>query len=187
MRIQTGTLTVTLLLGIAIVLGGFSILYHHQSGNQALAYWGSDQAELIGHAPRVDWLRLSPVEDPDATPTESMLTVDGRMYRVVETRDVTGAPGFTYVRRALLQDDSFEFGVAEPKHSETMETWYSALCFISEDDNHVYVYFDQSFQHVFGNHGSRAVGVGPISKGLRAVLGKMDTSNTDEPVREDAP
>jgi len=39
---------------------------------------------------------------------------DGRTWRVVETRDVSRAPGFSHVRLSLIKDGSFHWAAAPP-------------------------------------------------------------------------
>ena len=101
---------------LAAIAGVLAIVYQQQSARQATAYWGIDQALRIRDADRVDFGRLSSAtasarvtsESADAPPGEDVLVgQEGERWLVSHRQPVDSVPGFSHLRHALLQDESY--------------------------------------------------------------------------------
>lgn len=115
-----GHLAVLVMFGLAICLGAVAVFVRYQQGDRALNYWGTQPAQLIRHAPRVELLWLGDGKDP-ATESEviEQLTIDGRNCTVVRRKDISQARGLVHARHALITDRSYQFdeprGNCEPR------------------------------------------------------------------------
>jgi len=103
---------------VALAAALFSLWYHYQSGRRALAFWGSETAVLIAHAPEVDVLVLEPAdapgdrEDDASRPSDrpiQRLGIGGRFYQVAEVKNAAHARGVGNIRRAMVLDVTYDW------------------------------------------------------------------------------
>lgn len=91
---------------LAAALAGWT--YHRGRAARPLAFWGADAGVLIGTAPGVTALLLRPATSRESGASE-VIEVGGARWAIVEERQAAGTNGITNVRRALLDDGSFDW------------------------------------------------------------------------------
>jgi hypothetical protein len=106
-----------LLLGAATSVA--AIWYLRGLSRRSVEFWGPQAGALILQAPQVEALLLAPT-GPDSAAEQS----------VVERRDVSQARGLANVRRALMQDASYEW---PPSRPDPLLRWSHALRFTDRD------------------------------------------------------
>ncbi len=97
-----------LLLAVAVSLA--AVWYLRNLSQRSLAFWGAEAGQLILHAPEVELTRWTADAPSDAL-------------------DISKAPGLTNLRRALMQDASFDW---RPTRAQATEKWDYALRFSDE-------------------------------------------------------
>jgi hypothetical protein len=105
-----GQLTIIGIFGLSLlaVLGSLAWRYHET--RHVLDFWGAEAATLIAQAERVAADRLEAVPEAVTGPGDSVvMLIDGQMYAIRQTKDVSDAPGFTHARHALTLNRSFEW------------------------------------------------------------------------------
>jgi hypothetical protein len=146
---KSGKRVIILLLAVGLAAATFSLWYHYQSGQQALALWGREAAVLIARAPTISAEQLAPADaaasqtpgsNGSAAPLEGpieRLGIGGKFYRVVARSDASQARGVSNIRRALLMDITYRWGETGPEPS-----WQYALVFQDEAERRSTVLFD---------------------------------------------
>jgi hypothetical protein len=132
---------------VALAAAGFSAWYHYQGQQRAQQFWGTTTAVLIAGAPEVELMRLgeaheaNPDDDSephgDAEPPRA-LEFGELAWSVEETKDATGAKGINNVRRALVQDTTFDW---RRPTDESEPHWQYAVGF-TDNRNWATVLFD---------------------------------------------
>ncbi len=115
----SGELAIVAVVCIGVGAAAAGMLYNHYSQDQALQLWGPDAAARILGAPTAELGRLE-LDDPSAgggqgrtarsaleKPRLDLMTLGGRAYRSAGWRNVATAPGFSHVRRSLVNDRGF--------------------------------------------------------------------------------
>jgi hypothetical protein len=113
-----GKMVIVGIVAVALVAASFSAWYHYRGQQRAQQFWGTTSAVLIAGAPEVELMRLgeghesNPDDDSephgDAEPPRA-LEFGELAWSVEETKDATGAKGINNVRRALVQDTTFDW------------------------------------------------------------------------------
>ncbi len=107
-----GKWVILLIGGLGLVAALFAVWVRQQQGRRALQYWAVADSVVLRDAGQVEWLELERLTapsqpSPPAAAAGSTVVVQGVAYRVVQSRDVSQAPGLTHIRAALLADSSF--------------------------------------------------------------------------------
>jgi hypothetical protein len=145
---QRGTITILLILTVAVLAATASVFYHYANQRHAQDFWGSQTAKLIDKAPQVEVMRLGEADpslavtdtapsdsgaekasedstEPAAeTPAIKALEFNQIPWIVLETRDAAPAKGISNLRRALVLDTTYNWSDVPPK-SEPV--WQYAL------------------------------------------------------------
>lgn len=102
-----GTMLVVGLVLLAAGLGAFAVWFQWDQTRRSLAFFGAEAARQIQSAPRVElW---------------SLEARDGEV-RAVERRDVSRAPGLVHLRRGLVEDVNYRWGVAHAGQGQAAAT-----------------------------------------------------------------
>ena len=115
---------------LAGVTSAAAIWYLRGLSQRSMSFWGPAAGELILQAPQVEALRLAPAESAEALPAGERLTIGGQAFDVIQRRDISQARGLVNVRRALMQDASYEWSVPPPAPPVR---WSYALRFTDQD------------------------------------------------------
>ncbi len=150
---QRGTITILLILCVAVLAATASVFYHYANQRHAQDFWGAQTAVLIDKAPTVEVMRLgqadpsltvgedvSPEEpsNPDAAPAENSTPQSDQLasetvkavefnetpWRVLESRDAAQAKGINNLRRVLVLDTTYNWSEAQ---STSEPQWQYAL------------------------------------------------------------
>jgi hypothetical protein len=106
--LNRGKLVVIFIFMVALAMAGFALWWNWGLGRRSLEYWGQESGLAIRDAKTVQLMRL--VEQP-GNPDESgeFFQLDGRTWKVVQTKDVSSAQGLVHARHAFLEDASFQW------------------------------------------------------------------------------
>lgn len=176
---------------LAVSLAGAAVWYHAQLQRQAHQFWGNRVAELILRADKVNALRLALNESQDGkqeaessaahTAGEDMtFLVNGRSWRVAEMKDVTSAPGFSHVRRSLMNDRGFDWTAPQPAGPID---WQYALTF-NDGPRTAMVLICLDPARVQLLEGPASASIEPVSGGFREFFAEQFPADEQEP---DAP
>lgn len=112
-----GKLVICAMVAVGLLAAAFSVWYHYQGAHRSADFWGTPTAQLIVEAPEVRALRLDaaprprldeegmPLEPPD----EPAVEFGNGFWTVLGDHDASQARGLVNVRRALVQDASFNW------------------------------------------------------------------------------
>src|SRR5688572_12189392 len=106
-----------IILGMLLLAGATSaaaIWYLRGLSQRSMSFWGPAAGELILQSPQVEALRLAPAESSTSPPGGERLTIDDRTFDVIQRRDISQARGLVNVRRALMQDASYDWSAPPP-------------------------------------------------------------------------
>jgi hypothetical protein len=154
-----GKLVILLMVLVGCAMGGLSIAYHHGLARRAIAWWGSDNVELITRAPQVAALELRPVGQADSS--DAVAIGSGR-FGISQRRDVTNAEGVDHLRHELLDDRNFVWQA--PSAGEP--AWRFGLEF-QAGGRSLIVAFDANGQSVARSDGGEVLTVAPLVSGWR--------------------
>ena len=118
----SGCLVVGSIFSLALAAALAGLWFRYAETRQVLKLWGSATAQAISTPDKMEALGLEP------TAGAGDLQAGGAVLRIVSTRDVTNAPGFTNARHALVLDRSFEFEPATGP-ADCQPTWTHAFRF----------------------------------------------------------
>lgn len=155
-----GKLIILAVVGVSAALSSYAVWFQYQSAEASLAFWGRDDAILIGRASEVELLLISEVK----TARGESLQIGEQSLTVVATAPgATGrrnlARGLTHIRRGLLTDHSFGDQEAAP----AVTRWRYGLRFVDGDETLVVAFSDDGTQLVSGE---RQASTTPIAGGV---------------------
>jgi hypothetical protein len=166
-----------------ISMAGFSWWFRYLATHRAAHFWGSDDAQQIRDATRVEMIELKPATAlADSQSAGGLLgddesvTLFGHAYDIIQRRDVSRASGMTHLRNALLEDNSFAWStraVAEPSD------WHYALQFrANESRDSLWLFFTHDFAFVARTEPEKGnvsiVTCGPkLARGLRTMFAEL--------------
>jgi len=143
---------------MALAGGLGSVIYRYVETREALTLWGAEAAQAIAKPDKVEALLLEPTTaDPDLRGGDQLL-------KIIRTKDVTTARGFTNARNALVLDRSFQFAP-----EACTPTWTHALRFTRKNQRTT-VLISLDCPRLLLHGTDRSAGIGPIVGGLRKLL-----------------
>lgn len=179
---QRGTITILLILAVAVLAATASVFYHYANQRYAQDFWGVQTAALIDKAPTVEVMRLGEAdpslavveetpsendteksteppaekqEEPaDEAPATKALEFNETPWLVLETRDARPAKGISNLRRALVLDTTYNWSDVPP---ESEPVWQYALG-VNDGHDWASVLFDFDSRRV-GLAGGRKVAI----------------------------
>lgn len=162
-----GKMVIVGIVVVALAAASFSAWYHYQGQQRAQQFWGTTSAVLIAGAPEVELMRLgearvsNPDDDSephgDADSAPRALEFGDLAWSVDETKDANGAKGINNVRRALVQDTTFDW---RRPVDETEPHWQYAVGF-TDHRNWATVLFDVESGRVALTGGKQPVSLDP--------------------------
>ena len=173
-----GQLAIVLVFGVSLVAAVSSIWYRYRETRPVLDFWGPAAVRLITHADRVEALEIELLRTDE--PDEDALHVDGDVYRIVQVRDVTTAPGWTQARHALTVRRSFQW---DPDPTACEPAWQYALRFFEADRTAtVLISIDCPLTRL--SDSPRVAGIQPIAAGLATVLSEQLQPGDDSQAKQ---
>jgi|GEM_PF-3265116 len=179
---QRGTITILLILAVAVLAATASVFYHYANQRYAQEFWGVQTAALIDKAPTVEVMRLGEAdpsravtddepsenengntaeapaekqEQPaDEAPAAKALEFNETAWLVLETRNAAPAKGISNLRRALVLDTTYNWSDLPP---ESDPVWQYALG-VTDGRDWASVLFDFDSRRV-GLAGGRKVAI----------------------------
>ena len=177
---QRGTITILLILAVAVLAATASVFYHYANQRHAQDFWGTQTAKLIDKAPQVEVMRLGEADpslamteessseseagksdegstekqDSEEAPAIKALEFNQIPWIVLETRDAAPAKGISNLRRALVLDTTYNWSDVPP---ESEPVWQYALG-VTDGRDWATVLFDFDSRRV-GLAGGRKVAI----------------------------
>jgi hypothetical protein len=149
-------------IGLIGAAGGW--WYHRSAQRRVLEFWGSEAAELIVIAPRVEAIHLAPAAAGEHVEHEVQLGES--RFDVIERVDVSGAAGLIHLRQGLFHDGSFDWSKAE---DDCRPQWDYALRF-SENERSVTVLVAFNCPRLKLAGKTREAAMGSLARGLEQFL-----------------
>jgi hypothetical protein len=106
--LNRGKLVVIFIFVVALTMASFGLWWNWGLGRRSLEYWGQESGLAIRDAKTVQLIQLV---EQHGNPGEGgeVFRVDGRTWKVVQTKDVSSAKGLVHARHAFLEDASFQW------------------------------------------------------------------------------
>ncbi len=112
-----GKLVICAIVALGLAAAAFSVWFHYQGAHRSGDFWGTATAQLIVEAPEVRALRLDAAPQPQFDeegmqldpPDEPAVEFRNGFWTVLSDHDASKARGLVNVRRALVQDASFDW------------------------------------------------------------------------------
>jgi hypothetical protein len=134
---------------VALAAASFSAWYHYQGQQRAQQFWGTTSAVLIAGAPEVELMRLGEAHETNPDESDSEPSADAESapralefgdlaWKIDEMKDAAAAKGINNVRRALVQDTTFDW---RRPADESEPHWQYAIGF-TDNRNWATVLFD---------------------------------------------
>jgi hypothetical protein len=169
-RSYRGCLVVGGIFLLALASTGGSLWYRYSETREALKLWGSQSAQAISAPDKMEALWLGPGTGAGD------LQADGASLRIVATRDVTKAPGFSNARNALVLNRSYEL---EPP--PCVPTWTHALRF-TRGNHQVTLLFSLECPRAMLSGSGKITGItNHMAKGLKQLLAEEEKRGKTQP------
>lgn len=159
-----GQLVILFIFGLSAAMGVFAVWSQYQQGRRCMGFWGSETANLIRHAPNVEFIVFN-ANDSAPAENDDVVRIGLGTWPVERRIDLSTAPGFVHARHALIIDSGYVWkgygGHPEPNSEETgnpspekIAKWRYALRF-SDGDRVAVIRFDFSnTPHVRNENGA---------------------------------
>lgn len=135
--LNRGKLVVIFIFAVALAMAGFALWWNWGLGRRSLEYWGQESGLAIRDARTVKLMRLV-VQHGDSAGVGEVFRLDGRTWKVVQTKDVSSAQGLVHARHAFLEDASFQW---EQPVDFSLPDWQYAVRF-QADQGHATILLD---------------------------------------------
>jgi hypothetical protein len=199
---NSGKIVIVTILVVALGAATFAAWYQYRGQRNALEFWGATTALLIADAPRITIIELGEAgpaeqeqddaetaegEDSETAPPKSLDYAD-RSWKVMAAKPGQEAPGIKNIRRALVQNTTFDWTTTNDVEPE----WQYALAF-TDNRNWATVLFDFDSGRVALTGGKKSALLDPeASKDLREFFAEQfaDSAPADqqaEPPSEQPP
>lgn len=175
-----GQLTIVGILGLALVAAGLAVWWRHSQTRKTLEFMGPTTARLIVSADKVELLQLEQVDAQLETSGREFFRIDGMPYQVVQTKDVSKAPGFLNARHALTMDRSYRW---QDDRDTCEPVWQTAMRF-SDERNEETILFCFRSKTVRRLGDPETVAIPRIAASLQKV---MDEQLNDEIAKQRKP
>jgi len=137
-----GKLAIIAMVVIAIAMGAVAWWVNYTYSDHLRGVWGPQTLRMIQDADTAELLFLEPWEETDGEQAAAIEAPDARL-KIVETKDIAGAPGWLHARHALIEDIGYNFDqqAQEPE-------WTYALRFAEENQPPVELLLDLEHGYV---------------------------------------
>jgi len=191
---NSGKLVIVTIVVVALGAATFAAWYQYRGQKNAMDFWGTTSAVLIAEAPQISIFELgegSPTEQEqdESEPAEAeeaetahphSLEYADRTWKVLTAKTGHEAPGIKNIRRALVQDTTFDWKTAP---SDVEPDWQYAMAF-TDNRNWATVLFDFETGRVALSGGKKSAPLDPAaSKDLREFFAEQfaDTKPANQP------
>ena len=163
-----GKLVILAIIALACAATAGALFVHRERARRPLEFWGSPTTLLIARAPMVEVLRLRSAERPSDAALPGF-TIDGDRWIVEKRQRCDGGRGLSNIRRALLEDGSFDWN--EPAASFSPE-WRHGLGFI-DGDNRVTLLFSLDCPRSIVTDRAETISIRPFAPSLAGFLNEQ--------------
>ena len=147
---QRGKVVVVSMLVLGLGLAVFAWQWNRSRGRYAAEFWGAETAKLIRSAPKVEVFKLEVAftQTPQQIPGKPLvqlpvLIADDTWWSVLESKDVSKAPGLLHARNALLEDASFK-----REHPSGADPLYKFAVRFSEGEKQTTLFLDPDTRQI---------------------------------------
>jgi hypothetical protein len=185
---NSGKIVIVTIVAVALGAAAFAAWYQYRGQKNALGFWGTTSAVLIAEAPQISIFELgeagpSEQDQDESEPAEAegaesahpkSLEYADRAWKVLSAKAGHEAPGIKNIRRALVQDTTFDWksdGKTSP--SDVEPEWQYAIAF-TDNRNWATVLFDFETGRVALTGGKKSAPLDPAaSKDLREFFAEQ--------------
>jgi hypothetical protein len=181
---NSGKIVIVTIVAVALGAAAFAAWYQYRGQKNALDFWGTTSAVLIAEAPEISIFELgeagpseqeqdepeaAEAEDAEATHPKSLEYAD-RSWKVLSAKPGREAPGIKNIRRALVQDTTFDWKTTP---SDVEPEWQYAIAF-TDHKNWATVLFDFETGRVALTGGNKSAPLDPAAnKDLREFFAEQ--------------
>lgn len=181
---NSGKIVIVTIVVVALGAAAFAAWYQYRGQKNALDFWGTTSAVLIAEAPQISIFELGEAgpseqdqDEPEPAEAEGAeagypksLEYADRSWKVLSAKAGHEAPGIKNIRRALVQDTTFDWKTT-PKDDEP--EWQYAIAF-TDNRNWATVLFDFETGRVALTGGKKSAPLDPAaSKDLREFFAEQ--------------
>ena len=152
---SSGKLVVLSIFIVAIAMAIFGLWWNWGLSHRSLDFWGKEGGLAIRDGERIEPLRLRPK-------TGRSINLEG--FDIVETKDVSKAPGVLHARHSLLQDASFDWNAPPGGLHEYGTRDLFAVRFSHQDAVTTILFIDSSFERIFHAENGEEVTLSPKAR-----------------------
>ena len=163
---QAGKYVILIVFAVALSAAIFGRWYHYQRTRRSFAYFGPTATALILRAKKVELLRLSDEPVDVGGGMRDVVSLEGKEYPVIQSRDISAARGLIHMRTGFLDDVNFNWDDAGDRGRRR---WTRALRF-STGDLRATLAFDFRDGRVSLVGRDSSLAMAPITKPLREFL-----------------
>ena len=201
---NSGKIVIVTIVVVALGAAAFAAWYQYRGQKNALDFWGTTSAVLIAEAPRIsifvlgeagpseqdqDESEAAEAEEGEAGYPKSLEYAD-RAWKVLSAKPGHEAPGIKNIRRALVQDTTFDWKTTP---SDIEPEWQYAIAF-TDNRNWATVLFDFETGRVALTGGKKSAPLDPAaSKDLREFFAEQFASSapaehpSEPPAEQESP
>jgi hypothetical protein len=202
---NSGKIVIVTIVVVALGAAAFAAWYQYRGQKNALDFWGTTSAVLIAEAPQISIFELGEAasseqeqDEPEAVEGEDAETAHpksleyaDRSWKVLSAKAGHEAPGIKNIRRALVQDTTFDWKTTP---SDVEPEWQYAIAF-TDNKNWATVLFDFETGRVALTGGKKSAPLDPAaSKDLREFFAEQFADSApaeppadQPPAEQDAP
>ncbi|MGI8978055.1 MAG: hypothetical protein ACR2FY_02400 [Pirellulaceae bacterium] len=136
---SSGKLVVLSIFVVAIAMASFALWWNWGLSHRSLDFWGKEGGLAIRDGERIELLRLRPK-------TGRIINLEG--FDIVETKDVSKAPGVLHARHSLLQDASFDWTADLGEPHDYGKRDHFAVRFSHQKAVTTILFIDSSFERI---------------------------------------
>ena len=109
-RTASGKYAIVAILGLALAAVGGGTWYRVKTQQRPSNLWGREAVQLILNGTKVTALRLATIDEAHGKQPSEVIGINGLKLAVIDqTGDLSLVPDLLYIRRALVNDNSFDW------------------------------------------------------------------------------
>jgi hypothetical protein len=156
---------------LALTAASSSWLFRYNATRRAAKFWGPEVAQIIRDAPTVNLIRLEATHETKRLPLHFQLW-SGKQVKATQYYNVSGGPGLTHLRNALLEDRNY---IWPAQRADQTLDWRWMLGFDDESRSRgAFVLFTEDCTHTaLVDSDDEVASCQPIADGLSTMFAEF--------------
>ena len=123
---HAGKFVVVIIFTVALAAVILSQWYHYHRARRSAQYFGPTATALILRAKKVELLQLADEQAAVAGRSQGVVSLNGKQYPVIRSRDISATRGLIHMRTGLVDDANFDW---DDRENGGGHCWTRALRF----------------------------------------------------------